>query len=100
MLKILHIIDRLSGAGPTRSMIAAVKYLSRQGIMHQHQVITLQSDVHPPAVFLAKQSRIKILRRPPQEVILSEIEAADIVHVHFWNSPEMYELIRSPLPAM
>lgn len=100
MVRVLHIVDRLSGGGPTRSMIAAVKYLSRLGITHQHRVITLKATAYPIAMFLAKQAGIEVLRRPQKKEILSEIEVADIVHVHFWNSPEIYELFRTPLPAM
>jgi glycosyltransferase involved in cell wall biosynthesis len=100
MLKILHIIDRLSGSGPTRSMIAVVKYLLRLGSIQQHHVISLKPEAYPLALILAKQARMTVLRQPDQDRILHEMETADIVHVHFWNNPELYELLRSELPPM
>ncbi|MDF5738740.1 MULTISPECIES: glycosyltransferase family 4 protein [unclassified Nostoc] len=100
MLKILHIIDTLSSAGPTRSLIAAAKYAAQQSILQQHRVITLQPKVNPFALILAKQADITVFRKPDQQTLLHEIEQADIVQVYFWNNPEMYDFLRAKLPAM
>ena len=100
MTKILHIIDRLSGAGPTRSAIAAAKYLSSLGYSYQHRLITLQSVAYPLALILAKKAGITVLRKPARNIVLQEIENADIVTIHFWNNPEMYQFLRSELPKM
>lgn len=100
MLKVLHILERLTSGGPTRSMIAGVKYSSQLGIAQQHRVITLQPTVYPMSLILAKQAGMTVLRQPDRNTILCEIENADIVHVHFWNNPEIYKLLRSELPAM
>ena len=35
-----------------------------------------------------------------KKTILKEIEKTDIVHINFWNNPEIYQLLRSDLPEM
>lgn len=100
MLKILHIIDTLSSAGPTRSLIAAAKYATQLGIVQQHRAIVLQFTVYPLALILAKQAGIVVLRQPDREILLQEISQADIVQVHFWNNPQLYDLLRDDLPPM
>jgi glycosyltransferase involved in cell wall biosynthesis len=100
MAKILHIIDRLSGAGPTRSLIALAKYQSRLGLAHEHRAAALERDAYPHALILAKRAGIGLLRGPDPENLRREIAAADIVLVHFWNNPVFYEFLHSEWPAM
>lgn len=100
MLRVLHVIDRLSGAGPTRSMIALVKYLGRLGVAQQHRAVTLQGDAYPLALLLAKQAGLTILRAPDRATMRHEVEGADIVQLHHWNNPAIGEWLRDDLPAM
>lgn len=100
MIKILHILDKLSSAGPTRSLIACAKYALEQNIIQHHTIITLQSEVYPLTLIQAKQAGIKVIRKPDRETLIEEIEKADIVQVHFWNNPEIYEFLRLKLPPM
>ncbi len=98
-IKILHIIQQLSLGGAARSMIATAKYSSRMGIAQQHRIISLLPGL-PEAVSLAETEGMYVINQVNQETIGREIEAADIVHIHFWNNPEIYELLYSELPAM
>ena len=98
-IRILHIIQKLSRGGAARSMIATAKYSSRMGIAQEHRVIHL-STPEREAILLAKNEGMYVIARPDQAIICKEIEAADIVHIHFWNNPEIYELLCSELPAM
>ncbi|MDY7004765.1 MAG: methyltransferase domain-containing protein, partial [Cyanobacteriota bacterium] len=99
MLKILHIIQQLSRGGAGRSMVATAKYSSRMGVVQQHRVLSLL-PAETEAVSLGKNEGMYVINQSNKEIICSEIEAADIVHIHFWNNPEIYELLRSELPAM
>lgn len=99
-LKILHIIEKLSGAGPTRSLLAAAKYAKQLSLPQQHRVITLQSQAYPVALLLAKQAGVSVIRQPTLADIQAEINQADIVQVHFWNSPQLYEFLYADLPPM
>ncbi|NEN93489.1 MAG: glycosyltransferase, partial [Okeania sp. SIO3H1] len=99
MLKILHIIQQLSCGGAGRSMVATAKYSSRMGVVQQHRVLSLL-PAETEAVSLGNNEGMYVINQPNKEIICSEIEAADIVHIHFWNNPEIYELLRSELPEM
>ncbi|MBW4576554.1 MAG: glycosyltransferase [Aphanothece sp. CMT-3BRIN-NPC111] len=100
MLKILHIIEKFSGDGPTRSLLAAAKYSVRLGLLQQHRAIALQAKAYPIALLLAKQAGVTVLSQPGLSTIRHEIVNADLVQVHFWNNPIIYELLRLQLPAM
>ncbi|MGD1701850.1 glycosyltransferase, partial [Dapis sp. BLCC M229] len=99
MLNILHIIQQLSLGGAARSMIATAKYSSRMGIAQEHRILSLLGGL-PEAVLLAETEGMYVINQVNQKTIWREIEAADIVHIHFWNNPEIYELLYSELPAM
>lgn len=100
MIKILHIIDALSAAGPTRSLISLAKYAAEQNLPQEHRVIALRSDSYPLSMFQAKREGITVLKNPDDEMIRGEIEQADIVEIHYWNNPVIAEFVRRDLPPM
>lgn len=100
MSRILHIIDRLSGAGPTRSLISLAKYQARLGLPHQHDVVTLERDNYPLALLMAKRAGLNVRRHPSSTELDKSIAAADIVQVHFWNNPTNYRFLRRSWPEM
>ncbi len=100
MLKVLHIIPRLSNAGPTRSLLVVVKALSQLNIPIAHRLISLDSGIHPFVALRVKKAGITILKQPDESTLHQEIKNADIVQVHFWNHPSLYEFLRSDLPEM
>lgn len=98
MAKILHITQQLSRGGAGKSMLALAKYSKQYG-NHQHQVISLLS-AEVSMLQRAKLDNVHVIESPAREDILTNIESSDIVHIHFWNSPQLYDLLRSELPAM
>ncbi len=98
MTKILHIIQQLSLGGAARSLIATAKYSSKQSQI-QHQVISLL-PLDKRALELAQGAGISVINAPDKAKLEAEIQSADIVQVHFWNVPELYEFLRSKLPPM
>jgi glycosyltransferase involved in cell wall biosynthesis len=97
MIKILHIIQSLSQGGACRSMITMAKYSSRLGEF-KHHVISLKS-AHPNSIELAKEGGMTVTNAPNKSTIVDEIASADIVQVHFWNNPEIYDFFRSQIPV-
>ncbi len=98
MADILHIIHGLTLGGAARSMIATAGN-SDPGKGYRHSVVSLL----PPeaaATELAEKAGMRIVSCPERQALLREMEAADIVQVHWWNVPEMYELLCAPLPKM
>ncbi len=102
MADILHIIHGLTLGGAARSMIAMAKYSgsdSQSGEKHSHSVASLL-PVEPAAAELARLAGMRILSAPDRETLLREMAAADIVQLHWWNVPEMYDLFCGSLPPM
>jgi glycosyltransferase involved in cell wall biosynthesis len=98
-MRILHIIDRLTAGGPTRSLIALAKQQRRLGTPYEHRVVTLRQAAYPLALVLARQAGLDVLREPPHDELREEITAADIVQVHFWNNPDFYDFLYREWPA-
>ena len=99
MARILHIIDSLSGAGPTRSLRASVQYLEMLGYRHQHELMTLRKPNYPPALVRARQAGITIYQAPGKEVASDLIAAAELVEVHYWHNPAFVEFMAGHWPA-
>ncbi|WP_204106189.1 MULTISPECIES: FkbM family methyltransferase [Spirulina sp. CCY15215] len=98
MLKILHITQCLTRGGAGRSLIATAKYSAGVGY-YQHQVISLL-PAQTGILALIQDSSLSLIDAPSRKQILEEIQKADIVQVHFWNNPHIYEFLRSLLPPM
>ena len=96
-MKILHIIHQLSRGGATRSAIAIAKYSAHLGNF-QHHVISLQPCADPLPLELAQAAGMTVINGPDKSQRDREIASADIVHIHFWNNPDLYDLLTSELP--
>jgi len=95
---ILHLIPSLSRGGAGRSLIATAKY-SATGGAWRHGVATLEA-ADPAAAILARDAGITVIDRTDRDALRGAIAAADVVHVHFWNHPALYDLLQSDLPPM
>jgi len=98
MSRILHITQCLTKGGAGRSLVATAKYSARLGA-YQHKVISLV-PVRDDVADMIRDADLELVDAPSQAQILDEIQAADIVQVHFWNNPQIYEFLRLELPAM
>src|SRR5262245_21706924 len=96
--KVLHVIHCLSLGGASRALIAAAKYSSRLGSF-RHRVLSLLAPDRR-AVKLATQAGMTVIGVADKSRLCSEIELADIVQFHFWNTPEIHELSKQCLPPM
>lgn len=97
MARVLHVIHQLALGGGPLSMMASSGLSARRGEF-QHDVLSLV----PPsddAVGLAKDHGMGVVTPKSDEDVKKEIFQADIVHVNWWNTPEMYDFLRSDLPA-
>lgn len=99
-MKIVHIIERFSSAGPERALIAAAKYAAQLGLGQEHLVCTLEKAGSPVAVVMARQAGVQVLLGPEPARRAELLAQADIVLVHFWNNPALWAFLRSPLPPM
>ncbi|MCT7980528.1 glycosyltransferase family 4 protein [Laspinema olomoucense] len=97
-IKILHIMQSLGIGGAALSMMATAKYSSKLGGF-QHRIMSL-APAKPNAVEKAIEAGMRVINAPDRATLVREIESADIVQVHFWNNPQLYEFLRSNLPEM
>lgn len=89
---VLHLVDQLTTGGAGRSLIASAGFGVRAG--GRHRIASLRPP-HPDALHLAKQAGLEAAERP----WLDEVADADIVHVHFWNTPLLHARLREAWPA-
>jgi len=99
MTKVLHIIQRLSRGGAARALIATAKHSAKLDTF-QHSILSLLPITEQYMVELAEEAGIAVRSAQDRAAIIKEMEEADIVHVHFWNNPKVYELLRSELPPI
>ena len=52
----------------------------------------------PAIVRQAREAGMEVIEAPSDDLLWAEMEAAEIVQVHFWNSPELLEVLYGPLP--
>lgn len=89
-VRVLHVIQQLSAGGAARAAIAQASGGIGRGDAH-----ALLSLVAPDArgAALAHAAGVPLLQGADRG--LAEAAAADVVQVHFWNTPELYHFIAS-----
>jgi predicted O-linked N-acetylglucosamine transferase (SPINDLY family)/glycosyltransferase involved in cell wall biosynthesis len=97
-IEIVHVIQHLCGGGASRSLLATAKCISKLGHF-SHRIISLLPP-DPQAVEAAKKVGIKDIISGDRSAIIDALNSADLVKVHFWNNPELYDFLRSDLPPM
>jgi glycosyltransferase involved in cell wall biosynthesis len=97
MIKVLHIIDFLGVGGAARSMIAISKYSSCLDQQFQHQVISLKT-ADPRGVKLAQSEGMEFIEPVDVNARNQLIAEADLVHIHYWNNPQIFSFLHSELP--
>lgn len=95
---VTHIIQQLTLGGAARALVATSKYSSRKG-PYRHRVISLVPSV-PDGRELAESNGVEVIEGVTDTEIRQVIQESDIVHINWWNNPQMQRLLRSDLPAM
>ncbi len=99
MTHVLHVIQALTLGGAARSMIATSKYSSRGGD-YLHSIVALHST-EAAAADLARAGGIVDIHTAPDDPELDALlAAADIVQLHWWNTPETERFLRRSFPPM
>src|SRR5262249_20059748 len=93
---VLHLISRLSFGGPTRLLVAMAR---RSGLLgpFDHEVIALRSSSDGVRRMLTETS-LPVTEELPEGEIMAAVASADIVLVHFWNTPELDALLGAAWP--
>lgn len=94
---VLHIIHRLTRGGAGRALTTLATASAATGEYAHRALSYLPADGG-----LVKQLQglgVAVVDAPDRDTLWRAISHADIVHVHFWNTPELYRLLRSDWPA-
>ncbi len=95
---ILHIIERLSSGGASRVALAISKHSTRQDNRFVHRIISLQRPT-PEGLKLAEMEGYEVDHGCGKPFLDYQISKADIVHLHWWNSPTMLQFMQMELAA-
>jgi glycosyltransferase involved in cell wall biosynthesis len=95
MTTVVHVIRLLDRGGPTRALLAAAAASAE----FDHTVVSL-STPDPESVRQARERGLTVESTPEPDALNGLLAAADIVQVHFWNHPLLYQLLGAALPDM
>lgn len=99
MVRVLNVIQTFSLGGAVRAVYGTSKYSSLHGNFH-HAIVSLAPEQDDPkSLALAEENGLEILRPHSHDELMRMISAHDIVLMHWWNSPQLDNFIRTPLPA-
>ncbi len=93
MRRVLHVTPRLSRGGAGRALLGVAASVD----CVEHRILTL-APAERGAATLVHDRGFGLVDAPDRSAVARELEIADIVHVHFWNTPELIELLTGPLP--
>jgi len=87
-LEVLHITQQLSSGGAGKALVALVSAAKRS----RHRVVSLLPATHEARTRLSSQA-IPLLEQPHATELSACMNQADVVQIHFWNTPELYALM-------
>ncbi|HWB18357.1 MAG TPA: glycosyltransferase family 4 protein [Vicinamibacterales bacterium] len=91
--RVLHVVQQLSRGGAARAFVAAAACQQRAG-MSTHHVLSLLPDIETGARRLAADADLPVVAGADDASAGALIAAADIVHVHYWNTPELVAFLQ------
>lgn len=95
-MKIVHVVPRLVHGGAVRSTIDLAHEQARaHGV--RGTIIVLGAS-HVDTFAWARGAGLDVVLPDAPEAQARLLREADIVHVAFWNTPEMYAWLRAPIP--
>ena len=97
-MKILHVLPRWLGGGPERGLLELAHQDLAQNRKVQHRALVLDRPISAPLLIRARHVGVSLVPGNWRVELSQEIEDADIVVVHFWNHPLLYELFSRELP--
>ena len=89
--RVLHITSQLSRGGAGRALMSLASHEPR------HEVVSLVTP-DPATRALANRLHVTLWTAPAASEVAKLIRAADVVQVHFWNTPELYAFLDRPWP--
>jgi glycosyltransferase involved in cell wall biosynthesis len=99
-MNLVHVIPNLGPGGPTRSLTTFVEWSTRNRPTISHRILTLEPRVYPFLAFRLRRCGAAILQNLDAAQIDEILERADMVLLHFWNTPLVWLLLARPTPPV
>jgi hypothetical protein len=93
-VEVLHVIQQFGRGGASQALSSLIDAATSS----RHQVVSLIPAV-PSARDHLLEKGIPLFENPPQLELEFLVESSDIVQIHFWNTPELYEFMSRPITA-
>jgi len=93
-VEVLHVIQQFGHGGASRALTALIDGSDTA----THRVVSLISATASGRAELSARG-IDLIEQPQRHRLESLIKQSDIVHVHFWNTPELYAFMSTPISA-
>src|SRR5262245_19996539 len=97
-MNLLHLIPALGPGGPPRALLALVREFRRTRPDIRHAVASLSTGDYLPLAFALRREGADIQRAADIEQVSGHVERADVVLVHFWNTPRLWRVLTGALP--
>jgi glycosyltransferase involved in cell wall biosynthesis len=95
---VLHLLPVFGHGGGGRAALTAATAASEHADAEARIASLRPSD--PWMLESAAAVGIEVLDAPSSDRLMEEMEAADLIQLHFWNMPELQELLEHDLPAI
>lgn len=92
--EVLHVIPQFSRGGAGRALTALVS----EATTSRHRVVSL-APAQPGSHHLLTTAQVPLVEQPTSGDLDGLLAQADIVQIHFWNTPELYEFLSAPRAA-
>lgn len=93
-MKILHLIPRLVGGGPERSIFTIAAKSAELGVTHHRTLVVLDVPVTPRQLIAARKLNIGVVIRPDIEELRQLVAETDVLEIDYWNHPLLTGLLR------
>jgi glycosyltransferase involved in cell wall biosynthesis len=97
-MNLLHLIPALGPGGPARALLTLVKEFRRSQPDVRHTVASLSAGDYLPLAFALRREGAEIQRAADIGQLSGLVERADVVLVHFYNTPRLWRVLAGPLP--
>ncbi|MEL7138240.1 MAG: glycosyltransferase [Pseudomonadota bacterium] len=98
-MRVLHVIPNIGPGGPGRSLSVLVgESMSLRGDI-EHSVLVLARPVYMPLRLKLKRQGCRLLEAVQPTASAQAIEEADIVLLHFWNTPLLWGWMSRGVPT-
>lgn len=92
--RVVHLVQALSRGGASRAIVSTAIAAGPPG-----GIISL-APADPLMRATAQAAGLEVLESPTRAELRATIAAADLLVVSFWNTPELYALLRNGLPPV